>query len=119
MISKTYIKKVQKKLEEERNKIINQLETLKHEDPFADPDHSNDNAAIDTDVREQVGHENIEAQIKNLQIRLEEINYALGKIKKDKYGLCDHCKKPISKARLELIPEARYCIACENKLRIG
>lgn len=90
---------------------------MKKEDPFADPDHASDNAAVDTDVREQVGHDTIEAQTKDLERRIEEINTALKKLSRNQYGKCQRCGKAIPQARLELIPEAAYCIDCEKKLR--
>jgi len=31
------------------------------------------------------------------------------------YGLCESCGKPISKARLDLVPHARLCIECKSK----
>ncbi len=118
MISKTFLKKQKTKLEEDLRKNLIQIEALKKDDPFSDPDHASDNAAVDTDVREQVGHETIEAQIKDLKRRVKEINFALSKIAKNSYGRCERCGKPIALARLALIPEARYCIFCERKLRI-
>lgn len=104
-------------MEVERRKLLNQIEALKKDDPFLDPDHASDNAAVDTDVREQVGHDTIEAQIKDLEKRLIDIDATLKKIYKGSYGVCDKCKKAIPKARLNLIPEAQYCIDCERKLR--
>ncbi|MDO9028044.1 MAG: TraR/DksA C4-type zinc finger protein [Candidatus Roizmanbacteria bacterium] len=106
-----------KRLEEERKKSLNQIEMLKKDDPFADPDHASDNAAVDTDVREQVGHATIEAQVKDMQKRVGEINNALRKINKNQYGYCERCKEPILQARLKLIPEASFCIGCEKHLR--
>jgi len=106
-----------KRLEEERRKNINQIEVLKKDDPFADADHASDNAAVDTDVREQVGHDTIEAEIKDMQKRVGEIDSALKKINKNQYGYCERCKKPILEARLKLIPEASFCIDCEKRLR--
>lgn len=105
------------KLEKERRKSLNQVEELKKEDPFADPDHGSDNAAVDTDVREQVGHDTIEAQVNDLQKRVEEIDNALKKVNKNQYGYCERCKKSIPQARLKLIPEASFCIDCEKHLR--
>lgn len=104
-------------MEEERRKNLNQIEVLKKGDPFADPDHASDNAAVDTDVREQVGHDTIEAEIKDMQKRVSEIDNALKKINKNQYGYCERCKNPIPEARLELIPEASFCIDCEKRLR--
>ncbi len=114
-------KKIQKHLYEnllrEAVKIKKQIEELKKSDPFTDPDHATDNAAIDTDVREQVGHDTIEAEIKDLQKKMNDIELAKTKISKGKYGVCDRCGKPIPVARLKILPEARYDIVCEQKLR--
>lgn len=98
-------------------KVKKQIEELKKDDPFADPDHASDNAAVDTDVREQMGHETIEAQIRDLEKRVGEIKLALVKITKGTYGVCERCFQLIPLQRLKLIPEARYCIECEKKLR--
>lgn len=116
-ITQALSKKFEKRLQEELKIVLQQIAELKEDDPFADPDHASDNAAVDTDVREQVGHDTIEAQIKDVQKRLENIKTALSLIQKRKYGECEKCSKPIPLARLELVPEARFCVECENKLR--
>ena len=97
-------------------RFVKSIEELKDDDPFLNPDHVNDNAAIDTDVREQVGHDTIEAQIAAMEIRLKRIREAIKKIHKKLYGVCENCKKSISLERLRFIPEARYCIKCERQL---
>ncbi len=116
-ISQELLKDLRGKLLLTKAKIEAQVEGLKKDDPFADPDHASDNAAVDTDVREEVGHETIEAQIKDLQIKLENIDMALRKITKGKYGICERCGKTIPIARLKILPEALYCVDCEEKLR--
>ncbi len=103
-------------IEEEQKKIALQIETLKSEDPFSDPTHADDNAAVDTDVREQVGHDTIEAEIKDANKRLVELKLAADLMKKGRYGVCERCNKDIPAARLELVPEARYCIECKKAL---
>lgn len=115
--TKKFLKEQKLYLEKEREKVKKQIEELKKDDPFADPDHASDNAAVDTDVREQVGHETIEAQIKDLQKRETDIKIALNKLSKNTYGICERCQQPIPLARLRLVPEAHYCIECEKKLR--
>lgn len=115
--SKNTIQTLQKKLQTERLNVEAQIATLKKEDPFSDPDHASDNAAIDTDVREQIGHETVEAEIKDLEKRLSMIDIALAKIEKgEDYGICERCGIEIPVERLEFVPEARYCIDCEKKL---
>ena len=48
-----------------------------------------------------------------LENELERIDKALTKIKKGKYGICERSGKPISKERLKIIPQARYCAKCQ------
>lgn len=115
-LAKSFIKNQKLEIEKEREKILSNIEELKKNDPFADPDHATDNAAIDTDVREQVGHDTIEAQVKDLKRRVKDMDIALVKAEKGTYGACEKCSMNIPTARLELIPEARYCIDCERKL---
>ncbi len=43
---------------------------------------------------------------------LEEIEYALKKISRGRYGICEDCGKEIEKKRLLHLPYARYCIKC-------
>lgn len=92
------------------------MRKLQANDPFNDPDHVNDNAAVDTDIREQLGHDTIEAEIKSFERRLELIHEALRKVEKGTYGLCEHSHEPIGFARLQLVPEAKYCIDHNKQL---
>lgn len=117
-LSKKFVAEQKLRLERDKEKILKQVEDFKKDDPFADPDHASDNAAVDTDVREQVGHETIEAEVKDLEKRLLAINSTLKKIMRgSSYGMCERCHTAIPLARLKLIPEAQYCIDCEKKLR--
>jgi RNA polymerase-binding protein DksA len=57
-----------------------------------------------------------------LQIRLHQtdgrlsraIEGALTRIREGTYGVCEVCKRPISKARLEAVPWARHCRECKE-----
>ncbi len=50
----------------------------------------------------------------NMELRLQSINLALEKIKKEKYGICEKCGKKIIEERLKVYPEARMCTKCER-----
>lgn len=115
-ISANLQKQLQKELLQLQKNLEERIAKLKAEDPFSDPDHASDNAAIDTDVREKVGHETIEAEINLLTKKLEYVVRALEKIYKKTYGICESCKKAIPVERLKLVPEARYCIECNKRL---
>ena len=47
---------------------------------------------------------------------LRDIEEALGKIDGGTYGVCEECKEAIALARLEYMPNAQYCIDCQEKL---
>lgn len=113
-LSEGILKKLKNKLEKELIDIKNRIEEFKKDDPFSDPDRLLDNAAIDTDAREQIGHDTIEAEIKELKKRQSDIELALDKIKKGHYGVCENCDKMIPLERLKLMPEARRCMDCEK-----
>jgi RNA polymerase-binding transcription factor DksA len=51
----------------------------------------------------------------SLETRLRDINLALEKIEKGEYGKCEKCGKNIPKERLEVCPEARFCLKCTKK----
>lgn len=46
---------------------------------------------------------------------LYHLEQALERIEKGIYGICQECKKPISRERLEAVPHARLCIECKLK----
>lgn len=51
----------------------------------------------------------------SLELKLRDVNSALVKMEKGKYGICEKCKKDISEERLRVNPAARLCIKCEGK----
>ena len=110
------LKSIQLKLIEEQKKMQKRIKDLQKEDPFLDPDHVTDNAAIDTDVREQIGHDTIEATIGELSKKLLLIESALKRTYNKTYGMCGHCGKQIAENRLALVPEAQNCMVCHKKL---
>lgn len=50
------------------------------------------------------------------QSAIKEIDLALDRIEDGSFGKCDGCEEKIPKPRLEALPSARYCIACQEKL---
>ncbi len=50
----------------------------------------------------------------SLEIRLKNIEIALDKIQKGKYGICEKCGKEIPVERLRVSPESRFCLSCKN-----
>jgi DnaK suppressor protein len=57
-----------------------------------------------------------------VQMRLKQTNGklsraiedALTRIRQDRFGICEECGQPISKARLEVVPWTRHCKDCKE-----
>ncbi|MBI2036636.1 TraR/DksA C4-type zinc finger protein [Candidatus Microgenomates bacterium] len=106
---------IKKYLEDRRRQIERRLSSIKSEDPFNDTSRLSDNAATDTEAREEVGHERVEAIGNELVNQLANIKRVLSKIGIGKYGYCDNCGHKIEAARLKAFPMAEYCFSCGKK----
>lgn len=109
------INKVKHLLLKKKRQFEGRLKTLTLEDPFSDVERLNDNAAVDTEAREEIGHERVEALKLEVSGNLARVKKALSKIGIGKYGICDNCGKAIEDARLKIFPMADFCIPCERK----
>lgn len=47
---------------------------------------------------------------------LREISDALRRIEHETYGTCMECEEPVSIKRLDAVPWARYCVACQESI---
>jgi len=50
----------------------------------------------------------------NERQNLYEIEDALKRIKDGSFGICEYCKKPISKVRLKAVPFTKLCLKCQE-----
>jgi DnaK suppressor protein len=46
---------------------------------------------------------------------LKQVDAALEKMRLKKYGQCERCSETIGEKRLEALPFARFCIACQEE----
>ena len=106
---------IKKHLLEKQKMLIKRQKDLGAEDPFADPDRLIDSAAVDADAAEQFGHERVEAMQAEVDKSLVQVDQALKRIDKGKYGVCESCGKMVDTDRLAIDPAAKYCMACESK----
>jgi len=47
------------------------------------------------------------------------IDGALKRIQEDEYGVCANCQEEMQQKRLEAVPWAKHCIACQEKMEQG
>ena len=100
----------------EKKTLLKKRKDLEREDPFSDPGRTDDNAAVDTEVNEQMGHERVSAIREEVDKMLINVKKAMSRIKLGKYGICLNCGKLIDTDRLAVNPTAEYCMTCEKEI---
>lgn len=106
---------VRKYLSERLQVLEKKKKDVEKSDPFMDKGRLDDNAAIDADAAEQVGHMQASAIRQTLDRSIIQVRKALSRIKFGKYGVCERCGKMIDTDRLMVMPETTLCVSCEKK----
>lgn len=106
---------VDKYLTEKLSTLESKRKKLQKTDPFGDSARLNDNAAVDADAAEQVGHMQASAFRHTYDKAAIQIRKALTRIRIGKYGICERCGQMIDTDRLMVMPETTLCVDCENK----
>jgi RNA polymerase-binding protein DksA len=56
--------------------------------------------------------------LSKVQEELQQIEEALARIDARSYGVCEDCGGTIPQVRLEALPTARFCIACQSRAEL-
>lgn len=122
-MTKKLLKELKEKLEKQKASLETELEKFAKRDEKLKGDwdtkypHFNGGAGSQAleDAADQVEEYVTLLPIEhNLELRLQNINLALEKLKKGKYGKCEKCAKRVPEERLKIYPEARMCTKCEK-----
>jgi DnaK suppressor protein len=54
------------------------------------------------------------ALLRRSQLELDDVNAALQRLDSGRFGECERCGEPIALARLQALPQARLCLACQS-----
>ncbi len=121
-MDKKTLKKIKEKLEKEKKQIEKELESFAERDKKVEGDwdtrfpkwnEGGSGADMEIAADEVEEYSRLLPLEHILEIRLKNINLALEKVKKGKYGICEKCGKNIPVNRLEVYPEARRCLKCK------
>lgn len=102
-----------KKLESD---LLHRKKQIAREDPFADATRLNDNASLDTEAAEQLGHEQSAAMSSETEGILSRVRGAMKRIDDGSYGKCRECGEMIDTDRLGIDPTADLCVKCAKKV---
>ena len=116
-------KKLKNELEKEKKRLIKDLSSFAKKDPKIKgnwmtrfPFLGMSRSHQDENAEEIEEYEKLLPIEHSLELRLKDVESALGKIKKGSYGQCENCRKKIEVRRLEAIPEARLCLKCSKNI---
>jgi len=118
-MDKNLIESLKDKLESQRNSLQKELESFAKKDD--DTKHNwetkyvnKDKGNMEEEADEAQEYDNLLSLEHSLELKLRDVNVALEKMSKGEYGKCEKCGKEIEKERLEVAPEARLCMVCNN-----
>jgi len=122
-MNKNLLKELKDKLEKEKTALEEQLKTFADKDPNLKGDWDSKfpkfngefgGAALETAADEVQEYGTRLPVEHSMELKLKDINIALEKIGKGKYGKCEGCGKKIDEKRLMVCPEARFCLKCQK-----
>jgi len=118
-LTKTETVKFERALLAEKQRILKQGSIAEKIMESCGPEATGDLSTHRTHTADQ-GTENYQRELASRlrsieSVTLREIEDALRRISEGTYGICEKCGGPIPKARLEIVPHARFCMKCLNK----
>lgn len=112
------IQQLEKLLKDKKAEIEKELSTFAKKDPKFKGDYDTRfpdfglAQSVDENALEVAAYESALPIEYALELKLQDTNQALEKIKKGRYGFCQKCKKEIDIKRLKIFPEAKTCTKC-------
>lgn len=125
-MKKSLLKELKKKLEKEKTLVEKELKKMSQGGgkskngwflrfPKFDGGESG-SAALEKSADEVEEYTTLLSIKHNLEEKLKEINLALEKMEKGKYGICEKCGGEIEEKLLKAYPETRFCQKCKLTL---
>ena len=119
MINKKDLKHFEERLLEERRKLLGQLGYLEKTMTKTQRDSAGDLSAYSFHMAD-MGTDAMEREKAFLFASAEgrllyNVDQALRRLYRNEYGTCQICGKEIGKPRLDAIPHASLCVACQEK----
>jgi RNA polymerase-binding transcription factor DksA len=116
----TELLKRERALLAEKQRLLKQGNFTREVMEASGPDATGDLSSHRTHTADQ-GTESYQSELasrhKSVESRtLREIDDALRRVADGTYGTCASCGRAIPKARLEIVPHARLCVTCSDKL---
>jgi len=122
-MKKEFVEKQKEKLKENKKALHEELSRFAEKDPKIKGNWKSRfpefNSSETGGSRLEIASDEVEEYLNRLpvehamELKLQNIELALKKIRNNKYGKCDKCGKNITQDRLEACPEAHFCVKCQ------
>ena len=110
-MKKKDLERFEKRLLDDKAKLLNHSEKTKHEDLTL----SADDLADEVDLASSELNQSVALRLRDRErLLLHKIEQALAKIEGGRFGICETCEEPIEVKRLEARPVAELCIRCKE-----
>lgn len=109
IVNKLFLMKQKSFLLSEKARLEKEIKNVKTFPIFGDTEEANSREV--EQFERQLGLEKSMSQL------LNDVNAALNRLEKNKYGICQVCNGQIEKGRLEAFPAAVACVQCTDKLK--
>ncbi|PZM90838.1 MAG: conjugal transfer protein TraR [Actinobacteria bacterium] len=73
-------------------------------------------AELNVDTGEPGDVHNQAALVATTRQNLTQIKEALQRIEEGRFGICERCGGEIPRERLEILPHAKYCVPCQQRM---
>jgi RNA polymerase-binding transcription factor len=119
LLNKKDLKHFEERLLDERKRLMSQLGYLEKTMGQTQRDSAGDLSAYSFHMAD-MGTDAMEREKAFLFASAEgrllySVNEALRRLYRSEYGVCEGCGKDIGKARLDAVPHANLCVACQEK----
>lgn len=105
-----------KKLQAKREELLKIIARTEEEGRAADDDPTVDLA---DKAANSYTKEFLFGQTNHDRFTLNLVEDALKRMRENSYGLCVNCREEVQQKRLEAVPWARHCLACQEKQERG
>lgn len=118
--SQEFLEKIKNKLIEEKAKLSKELANFTKKNPNVPgdfdatyPEYGDEDDDNAREIAEYTANKPLEM---TLEKTLRDVDKALDRIKKNKYGTCKYCDRPIDEKRLLARPTSSACVSCKKTL---
>ncbi|MBU1180185.1 TraR/DksA family transcriptional regulator [Patescibacteria group bacterium] len=120
--SKEFLAKIKEQLSAKKEDLENELSVFADKSPTDKDDYNarfpNIGDKADENAAEVAEYSKNLTLEDTLERALQDVNKALKRLEKGKYGICKYCNEPIAEKRLLARPVSSSCIECKKKLTL-